>query len=239
MWREKHYKTIIEFLTFINEETPNFILKGGTALKTCYELDRFSEDIDLDSCSKANIINLVDKFTKKLNYSYFITKNTDTVKRCMLNYGNQERPLKIEVSYRQQNINKNTICNIDGINVYSIDRLAQMKSAAYNARDKIRDLYDLTFICNKYFDKLSDTTKDIITDAISNKGIEQFDLLINTQKDELIDNEKLCSDFLNMYNKLGLIYENNNQGINNTKARKPSQIPEQVKKNNKDSLLHL
>lgn len=47
-WRPEHGKTIYSFLEYLNKRSDNFILKGGTALLTCYELDRFSEDIDLD-----------------------------------------------------------------------------------------------------------------------------------------------------------------------------------------------
>ena len=46
-WRDLHGKVIKEFLSYINEQTESFILKGGTALAQCYSLNRFSEDIEL------------------------------------------------------------------------------------------------------------------------------------------------------------------------------------------------
>ena len=39
-WRDEHYKVISEFLKYLNEKTDEFILKGGTSLLTCYNLDR-------------------------------------------------------------------------------------------------------------------------------------------------------------------------------------------------------
>lgn len=87
-----------------------------------------------------------------------------------------------------------------------MDRLAKMKAAAYGARDKIRDLYDIVFICKEKFSDLSEGTKEILSDAIGAKGLEQFDYLIATQKDPLIDKEKLASDFLEVNDKLGLLY---------------------------------
>lgn len=45
----------------------------------CYNLDRFSEDIDLDSTNK-NIKKYIDNFCKKNNFQYNIAKDTDTVK---------------------------------------------------------------------------------------------------------------------------------------------------------------
>lgn len=47
-WREQHGVVISLFLKYLNSQTDDFVLKGGTALMTCYKLDRFSEDIDLD-----------------------------------------------------------------------------------------------------------------------------------------------------------------------------------------------
>jgi predicted nucleotidyltransferase component of viral defense system len=203
-WRDLHGNTIRNFLHDLNHDTQHFILKGGTALAQCYNLDRFSEDIDLDA-EKENIISHVKKFCNKYGYEYRIAKDTVTVKRCFINYGDQEKPLKIEVSYRNQHIADADIRTINGITVYSIDRLAQMKASAYNARDKIRDLYDVAFITNTYFDKLQQGTMNTISDALLYKGMEQFDYIVKTQHDELIDVEKLADSFLKMYDRLGLL----------------------------------
>ena len=48
-WQIRH-KTIMEqYLHELNQQQDSVILKGGTALMLCYGLNRFSEDIDLDS----------------------------------------------------------------------------------------------------------------------------------------------------------------------------------------------
>lgn len=206
-----HEFVISSFLKDLNMDSDAFILKGGTSLRLCYGLDRFSEDIDLDAPPGNDLVEFVDQFCKQHSYSYRIAKNTDTVKRCFINYGNEGRPLKIEASYRRKEISEDDCTFINGIHVYKIDRIAQMKSNAYAARDKIRDLYDVVFICKNYFDELSVPTKNLLSDAIANKGLEQFDYLIATQKDLLIDNDKLASDFLEVNNKLGLLYSGEEQ----------------------------
>ena len=204
-WREKHYKVISDFLSYLNKKTDDYILKGGTSLLACYNLDRFSEDIDLDGKSNRNIKKIVDEFCKISDYTYRIARDTDTVKRFMINYGSNERPLKIEVSYRRKNIKEDEITKINGINVYTINEICLMKASAYSGRDKIRDLYDICFICNNYWDELSEDVKSFIRVAVEYKGIEQFEYIIKDQKDELIDNEKLEEDFLKMYDKLGIL----------------------------------
>lgn len=205
-WKTAHGKVISDFLEELNKSTDKYILKGGTALMTCYGLDRFSEDVDLDGRGE-EIIDIVDKFCSSHNYNYRVAKNTDTVKRCMIHYNDNNKPLKIEVSARRGIIPESEVTRINGIRVYNINSLAMMKSNAYMGRDKIRDLYDVTFICNNYFDKLSDETKFVMQNAISSKGIEQFDYIVNSQSDDLINPDKLAGEFLNAYDRLGLLME--------------------------------
>lgn len=203
-WKEPHEKVIKQFLRELNEKSDAYILKGGTALKQCYGLDRFSEDIDLDAARKGSLKETLDKFCDKNGFSYTIKKDTDTVKRYMLDY-RKEKKLKIEVSYRRKNIPEKDCVTINGIKVYDMDNLTLMKANAYMGRDKIRDLYDLTYICDTYFDKLSDATKSVLRNAVEYKGIEQFDYIVSTQQDELINTNKLAEKFLKMYERLDLL----------------------------------
>lgn len=209
-WRENHRETIVGFLTYLNGKSSDFILKGGTALMTCYNLDRFSEDIDLDG-KNPGIEKMVTAFCDKQGFTYRTAKDTDTVKRFMINYGNTGRPLKVEVSYRRKTISPNEIDRINGISVYKLEPLCVMKANAYAGRDKIRDLYDLTFICNQHWDELSSTAQALVRTTVEYKGIEQFDYLIQTQSDELIDTDKLAADFLKMYDRLDLLTDRDTQ----------------------------
>lgn len=206
-WRKNHGEVINDFLVFLNKRTKDYVLKGGTSLMLCYKLDRFSEDIDLDCSHSQQIKALVDEFCSDRNYKYRIAKDTNTVKRFMIHYGNEEKPLKIEISYRKKYISPDDYTTVNGITVYKIDEICRMKTHAYSSRDRIRDLYDLTFICNNYWDSLSENTIKSIQDCVSYKGIEQFDYLIATQSDPLINSDKLAEDFLTMYDKLGLLID--------------------------------
>lgn len=216
-WRKSHGKVIVSFMDYLNSISNNFILKGGTALYLCYNLDRFSEDIDLDGREKG-LISIVDDYCIQNGYTYRVAKDTDTVERCFVHYGNIGKPLKIEVSYRRKEIPSDETEMIKGIMVYKIEPLCVMKTNAYTGRDMIRDLYDITFICNHYYDRLSSQTIALLRGAVEYKGIEQFDYVIRTQSDELIDNDKLAEDFLMMYDRLGLIFDENERGLleNNT-----------------------
>lgn len=210
-WKKEHKSVIDDFLRYMNQHSHDYILKGGTSLRACYGLDRMSEDIDLDSMNKGRIGRIVEDFCSARHYTFRIAKRTDTVQRYMINYGKDSHPLKIEISYRRKNIDPQEYEIRKGITVYNIDRICQMKTSAYNSRDKLRDLYDIVFICNHYWNEITDTSKNGLRDAFEYKGLEQFDYLVNTTSDTSIDEDRLADDFLSTYEKLGLITESEEQ----------------------------
>ncbi|MDR0446102.1 MAG: nucleotidyl transferase AbiEii/AbiGii toxin family protein [Oscillospiraceae bacterium] len=207
-WRIRHGEVIAEFIAFLNNDNTNYVLKGGTALAACYNLDRFSEDIDLDGTER-QLIEIVEEFCSGKGYDYRVAKDTNTVQRCVVNYGNVGKPLKIEASYRRTHIDERETARVNGVLVYSIEQLCAMKINAYMSRDKMRDLYDIAFICNNFIDSISPQTTALLRNALEYKGLEQFDYMINTQSDELINPDKLAEDFLKMFDKLGLLVDEN------------------------------
>ncbi|MCL2202615.1 MAG: nucleotidyl transferase AbiEii/AbiGii toxin family protein [Defluviitaleaceae bacterium] len=169
-WRKQHGKIIASFMEYLNALPAHFVLKGGTALYLCYNLDRFSEDIDLDGREKG-LLTAVNDFCDKNGYAYRIAKDTHMVERCFIHYGRNKHPLKIEASYRRVKIPAHEVETINGIRVYGIEPLCVMKTTAYAGRDKIRDLYDIAFICNNYYDRLSPPTVALLRNAVEHKGI--------------------------------------------------------------------
>jgi predicted nucleotidyltransferase len=223
-WKSEHVKAIRSFLEYLNGRTDAFILKGGTALMECYGLDRFSEDVDLDGTSEDKSIGEhIAGYCESKGYTYRIAKDTDTVKRYMINYGNERTPLKVETSFRKRFVAPEETTKINGTTVYTIDAVCAMKAAAYLNRDKIRDLYDLSFICDRYWDSLSQPLISVVRNAVAHKGFEQFDYIVREQKDELIDVEKLADGFLNMYDKLGLFCDEREQNAMNDIKKKAAQ----------------
>lgn len=213
-WQKEHFSVISDFLKELNKATSDFVLKGGASLMMCYHLDRFSEDIDLDGKrNHKNIEKIVDEYCRKNKYCYNVNEDTDTVKRFMIHYSENNKPLKVEISFRRKNIRSDNLTNINNIEVYNINSLCRMKVSAYQSRDKIRDLYDVCFICNHYWNELSSETVDMLRNAVEYKGIEQFDCILREQSDELIDNDKLTEDFLSMYDKLDLLFTEEEKDI--------------------------
>jgi predicted nucleotidyltransferase component of viral defense system len=119
----------------------------------------------------------------------------------------------VEVSYRKKEIDPSETAKINGILVYNIETLCLMKVVAFAGRDKIRDLYDLSFMYNNHLDKISPQALTVMRNALEFKGIEHFDFVIRDQHDELIDNSKLAEDFLEMFDGLGLLYDESEEEI--------------------------
>jgi Uncharacterized conserved protein len=205
-WRVKHRVVMTEFLKYLNEKSNDFVLKGGTALMICYGLDRFSEEIEMDGV-QGNISGIIVDFCNNEGYSYSIVKDTDIAKSYVIDYGDTERPVKVEVFFRRKSIDPDEVDRIQGISVYKVEYICIMKVNAYNRNHKIRDLYDLMYICNNFWEQLSADVKSAVREAFSYKNIEYFTYLTKNQTDNLIDNSKLAASFLLMYDRLGLVVD--------------------------------
>ena len=213
-WEKNHGAIIDAFVSHLSENSDDYVLKGGTALCLCYSLDRFSVDINLDGKSKG-LVQIVSDFCNEHDFSFTVANDTNTIERFMINYGDNEHPLQIEASYRRTEIPESDTTVVSGIKTYNIDALCGMKVSAYLNRDRIRDLYDVTFICNKYYDNLSSQTIGAMRNAFEYKGVTYFDYITKTQPDELINTSKLADSFLDAYEKLGLLLEKEEKEIIN------------------------
>lgn len=131
-------------------DTP-MVLKGGTALMLMYGLDRYSEDLDFDSTKAISIETRVKDALRKTKITISaITKkkDTNTVKRWMVRYTGPagDGSVKVEVSFREDQIDPETHLTLNNIKVYKISELINQKLNAAVHRSKIRDLYDLAYL---------------------------------------------------------------------------------------------
>lgn len=145
----------VKFMNLILRELQDrpMILKGGTALMLGYGLDRFSEDIDLDAKKSFSLESSIKKACdRSADFKLLdikIRKDTETVKRYMVGYECKtgiER-LKIESSLRD-NANTDNAKIVNGIRIYDVNTLIDLKLDAAFGRSKARDLYDLNFLVN-------------------------------------------------------------------------------------------
>ena len=64
-----------------------------------------------------------------------------------------------------------------------------------------------------YIEQLSEDTKGFIKGVFIAKGLEHFDYVMNTQEDSLIDKKALANTFLLVWDKFGLLYNEEEREI--------------------------
>jgi predicted nucleotidyltransferase component of viral defense system len=166
------------------------VLKGGTALLLCYKLPRFSTDLDYDGISYDNdILKNIENGVKKsgLTVGEIITKkDTGTVKRFMLHCREYPfDPLKIEISFRNMDYllnNKDCLAAVNGITVYTINRLAALKTKAFVNRTTARDVFDFAFLLKEYPDAVSSELIKSGYDKFKSAGMDFYENLMQTDK---------------------------------------------------------
>lgn len=219
---KEYQKERIEIIKQILPNIKNCVLKGGTSLLLYYGLDRYSEDVYLDSISSnPNILDNLKNIISKHNWNYRIAK--DTVFRIMLDYGGVsdkgDYPLKIEVSSRNSKLLKKGLLEYVTINdtkVYSVDELIKMKCNTFSQRDKIRDLYDIGYLLKKYPDKFTADNLKTIYENINYKGVDELSVQLSGEIQQHllanIDAEIYLLEILDNCEKL-IEYNINNHSI--------------------------
>lgn len=187
-----------EILGYVGD---NFILKGGTALRFYYGLDRYSEDLDFDSISSNMDITKQLKRHKDFNsWKIYEKKVTQSSVRLTIDYGARTDlgiyPLKVDISGRDKiRLHNNLLkySKINDINVYDIETLVDLKSLAFCQRDKIRDFYDVGFLLEKYPQCFDDKTLANIATKIEYSGADELNaqLMIEAERHNLIERDDI------------------------------------------------
>ncbi|RDU52893.1 nucleotidyl transferase AbiEii/AbiGii toxin family protein [Helicobacter sp. MIT 01-3238] len=187
-----------EILGYVGD---NFILKGGTALRFYYGLDRYSEDLDFDSISNNMDITKQLKRHKDFNsWKIYEKKVTQSSVRLTIDYGARTDlgiyPLKVDISGRDKiRLHNNLLkySKINDINVYDIETLVDLKSLAFCQRDKIRDFYDVGFLLEKYPQCFDDKTLANIATKIEYSGADELNaqLMIEAERHNLIERDDI------------------------------------------------
>lgn len=160
---------------FLKKGLP-MVLKGGTALRLCYGLNRFSEDLDFDCAKSLNLEPSIKEIFAQLGKSQArlrspnisIKKNTDTAKRYRVIYAGDVH-LKIETSLRGTP-DDNDIVEINGILTYKIDKLIQQKLGALSGRTAARDLHDVIYLYENFCEKFGEDELETITALYNNQS---------------------------------------------------------------------
>jgi predicted nucleotidyltransferase component of viral defense system len=189
------------------------ILKGGTALKLCYDLDRFSEDLDFDCAKALNLDSSIKEIFTQLGKgkahlrspTIDITKDTKTVRRYRITYGDGIN-LKLEASLRGTP-DDNDLVEINGIITYKIGTLIQQKLSALTGRTAARDLHDVIYLYEHFLGHFDDDALTEVAALYDNQSsiLEEYTPAYN--EDTILS----ISDLLHDMSKFIDLYEQRNK----------------------------
>lgn len=161
-----------------------FVLKGGTALLLAYGLPRYSVDLDLDAQRRGpqleGTIRRAAEAAGTPIESLNLRKSTETTLRYLLHYGGSAfDPLKIEISYRAAGrIRPQDTTVVDGIRVYAVGRLAELKGRAFVDRTYARDVFDIAFLVKHHPDAIGADLLDAIEETIAARDADHLAVIL-------------------------------------------------------------
>jgi predicted nucleotidyltransferase component of viral defense system len=204
------------------DNNDKLLLKGGTSLVLCYNLNRFSTDLDYDGMNyNIDLTNNIKKIFEenKLNLTKIILKkDTDTVKRYMIHYDeSKDEPLKIEISFRNMDYFNNDINYYESKNdiiTYPITQLSNFKCDTFFSRIKARDIFDVAFLL-KYYPETFDKQRILkCIEKINSLGLDYFE---EVMKDDKViknyDTETILLELNNNLSKRYNIFNNENTTV--------------------------
>lgn len=155
---KNHEEILRRLARDLTKDNPGLVLKGGTALRLCYNLDRYSEDLDFDAGAPLRIGNKIRHAFRMyggVELSHIdVLKDTDTTRRIRVVYhdraSSREERILVEESLRNPENVQNAVV-VDGIRTYPFETLAAIKLdlVANNRRTKARDLHDLAWVLSE------------------------------------------------------------------------------------------
>ncbi|MCK5521036.1 MAG: nucleotidyl transferase AbiEii/AbiGii toxin family protein [Candidatus Marinimicrobia bacterium] len=150
----------IEVLDCLNSARilPDLIFGGGTMLRLCHELNRYSIDLDFYLKSKDKKNGLPERILTGLNDKYEILDQAVKYRTILFELRSKKYPmrLKIEINTEreckqfEQNIAWSTFASKQIlVNAIPIKDMLEMKIEAFLDRKEVRDAYDIEFLLRK------------------------------------------------------------------------------------------
>jgi len=149
----------IEVLEYLNSGKflDNLVFVGGTMLRLCYGLNRFSNDLDFWVIKEMDFNKFFKKLKEHLEKKYMIKDAMNKFFTILFEISSPSSPrnLKIEIRKEVKKIKKyeKTIAfskysNIQVfLNTLSLEDMLKFKIEGFINRKEIRDCFDIEFLC--------------------------------------------------------------------------------------------
>lgn len=136
----------------------NLVFGGGTMLRLCFDLNRFSVDLDFWLIRKVNINNLYKNLKSYLSQYYTLSDSENKFYTLLyeLKSINYPRRLKIEIRKEIKKVETEKAIAYSQytntqilLNVVSLKAMMTSKIQTFLERNEIRDLFDIEFLMKK------------------------------------------------------------------------------------------
>ncbi|MEO0114864.1 MAG: nucleotidyl transferase AbiEii/AbiGii toxin family protein [candidate division WOR-3 bacterium] len=136
----------------------NLVFGGGTMLRLCYGLDRFSVDLDFWLIKTIDVNKLFNDLKQYLGQYYTLTDSENKFYTLLLELKSKSYPrrLKIEIRKELKKVaTENAIAYSKYSNtqvllkVVSLEAMMGLKIESFLARKEIRDVFDIEFLLKK------------------------------------------------------------------------------------------
>ncbi len=131
------------------------VFAGGTMLRLCYDMKRYSSDLDFWFTKKVNSNNYYKKLKEFLENNYKISDTKNKYFTLLFEFGSPEYPKKLKIEIRKR------VVRLDGqekiayspytnkqviLRCLSLEEMMKKKIDAFLDRKEIRDCFDLEFL---------------------------------------------------------------------------------------------
>jgi len=189
---QKHELFEIEALEKLKNKNllNSFVFGGGTMLRLCYDLNRYSIDLDFFLLKEINIETFFIDVKKCLEKYYEITDAKNKFNTILFEIKSAEYPRKLKIEFRkniinydyQQRIAFSKFGNTQIIlNVLTLEQALNNKIVAALDRKIIRDFFDIEFIirCGIKFN-IPEDKRNKLKKIINNFGKRDYKVVLGS-----------------------------------------------------------
>lgn len=189
---EQHEGFEMEVLHFLNGKRllHTLVFGGGTMLRLCFDMNRYSVDMDFYFKRKPHDSSYFQKLTGELSTKYTITDSHEKFNTFLVEFAHVRYPrrLKIEINrkvfyptFRQAIAFSPHSTNQVLVNVIPLDQMLANKTKALFDRKEIRDAFDIDFLMKRGipFPQNHDTKRQLLA-IIRSFSQREFDVKLGS-----------------------------------------------------------
>ena len=168
----------------------NLIFGGGTMLRLCHGLDRYSVDLDFWAVKKIEWAKFYQRMEKHLLKFYKLTDSANKHFTLLFELKSEQYPrsLKIEIRKEQKAIKTDTCIAYSPnstvqvlMKTVALEDMMKSKIEAFLSRAEIRDAYDMEFLLKKAVPLIADkATIGRLLTALEKLGKKDFTVKLGT-----------------------------------------------------------